>query len=375
MIIVFMLIGALLVYLIMEYIYQKKWNKNLTVVIRFSKNNITAGEEAELIEVVTNRKWLPLPYINVKYQVDRSIVFEDGTDNFAVSDMVYRNDIFSLLMNQRITRRTRIACNRRGVYIIDKAQMVSTGMFMNDVMVADVKQSAELVVYPERADVEGLEVTYNKLMGNIERNRHLYEDPFAFRGIRDYVSTDALSAVNWKASARTGQLMVNQYNETTSQQVCILLNLEPEGALVRENLSEASISIASGLAQKLIESGIQVSMISNGADIVTREPVNAEAASGFSHIDTINNLLARIDLKAGQIDFGKILLDMDSDNKGVIYCMISQNRRADLQHKFNRLAGTTEGSVWIAPYLKDEEIMIKDANAHYIGWEVDCHAN
>ena len=40
-----------------------------------------------------------------------------------------------------------------------------------------------------------------------------------------------MNLINWKASAKTGQLMVNQYNETTSPSVCILLNLESEGML------------------------------------------------------------------------------------------------------------------------------------------------
>ena len=46
--------------------------------------------------------------------------------------------------------------------------------------------------------------------------------------------------------------MVNQYNETVSRNVCILLNLESEGVLMQEDVIEQAISIAAGLAQMCI---------------------------------------------------------------------------------------------------------------------------
>ena len=50
------------------------------------------------------------------------------------------------------------------------------------------------------------------------------------------------------------------------QSVCILANVEPEGMLKQELLSETTISMASGLAQYLISQKINVSLISNGVE-------------------------------------------------------------------------------------------------------------
>ena len=101
-------------------------------------------------------------------------------------------------------------------------------------------------------------------MGAVEKNTYLNPDIFEFRGIREYDTHDTMNMINWKASARTGQLMVNQYKETMCQSVCILANVEPEGMLKQELLSETTISMASGLAQYLISQKINVSLISNG---------------------------------------------------------------------------------------------------------------
>ena len=91
--------------------------------------------------------------------------------------------------------------------------------------------------------------------------KDLLEDKFVFAGIRDYQSYDSIRDVNWNACARTGKLMVNQYNETVSRNVCILLNLESEGVLMQEDVIEQAISIAAGLAQLLIGKGINVHFI------------------------------------------------------------------------------------------------------------------
>lgn len=120
MLIIVMLLGAGAVYMVLRKIYAALWYKNLTVRIDFSKKNAVCGETIELIETVTNKKRLPLPYINLKFQVNRAFRFEDGEENSVVSDNTYRNDIFSLMMYQKVTRKIPIKCTKR-VYLFNWA--------------------------------------------------------------------------------------------------------------------------------------------------------------------------------------------------------------------------------------------------------------
>ena len=115
MLIIVMLLGAGAVYMVLRKIYAALWYKNLTVRIDFSKKNAVCGETIELVETVTNKKRLPLPYINLKFQVNRAFRFEDGEENSVVSDNTYRNDIFSLMMYQKVTRKIPIKCTKRGI--------------------------------------------------------------------------------------------------------------------------------------------------------------------------------------------------------------------------------------------------------------------
>ena len=84
--------------------YRRRWDSGLLAKLSFDKNHLECGEEAALMVEIENRKLLPLPVFHLKYSVDRSFRFVDN-DNSAVTDLYYKNDAFSVIGNQKITRR------------------------------------------------------------------------------------------------------------------------------------------------------------------------------------------------------------------------------------------------------------------------------
>lgn len=87
--------------------------------------------------------------------------------------------------------------------------MVSSGLFMNDINLVGTNQNANIVVFPKQINPELTDITFSKIMGAVEKNTYLNPGIFEFRGIREYDTHDTMNMINWKASARTGQLMVN----------------------------------------------------------------------------------------------------------------------------------------------------------------------
>jgi uncharacterized protein (DUF58 family) len=254
--------------------------------------------------------------------------------------------------------------------------MVSTGAFMNDILAMTVEKNALITVYPEAVSADRLEIPFRQIIGNVERNRYLYEDKFVFRGIRDYESYDSFSQVNWKASARSGSLMVNQYNETISQEVCILLNMESNGMIRSEAVSEESISLAAGLVQMFVEQGIQTSLITNGRDCETKENIMIHGGSGLSHLNAVNTALARLDYQGELQGFAELLDMYEAENAAdkmtdKMYLMISENTRQNLQESYHRLDKNM--GVWIVPYQKGEERSFDMDSISVIEWEVKQH--
>ena len=312
--IILMLIGVVIVYNILRVTYRDNWSRNLSVDVTFSSNTATKGDTIKMVETVTNAKRMPLPCVNIKFSIDKNLVFGQDDNNSRITDKTYRNDVFSLLSNQRVTRKIDVLCARRGVYRLEAIETVFAGAFMNDIMINNKNVNHMITVYPKPENVNNLLQVNNSILGELERRKYLLEDKFVFAGIRDYQSYDSIRDVNWNASARTGKLMVNQYNETVSRNVCILLNLESEGVLMQEDVIEQAISIAAGLAQLLIGKGINVSTIlmnlgidstafGFAAGFTGEEIIREVEAMGIrSDFIKIDSGISRINLKLKNID-------------------------------------------------------------------------
>ncbi len=370
---ILMSIAVLLVMYIIRKIYIKNWSHGIEADIEVSKNTTFPGDELILTETVVNRKWLPLPMVTVKFEVDRSFVFGNDVVNTNVSDYSYKSDVFSLLFYQKITRNIPLVCTRRGYYKINRLDIVSTDIMMDKTLTTYFDIDKAVTVYPAEVLSDDIDIPYRRIMGTVLTRQYTYEDPFEFLGIRQYQTYDSLKAVNWTASAKTGELKVNVHAYTASQQVCILLNLENDGVWSYEDLKEKAISMACSLACRLTRQAVSVSLLSNGRDILTGNELVIEAGCDDGHRSSIMTALARIDLKKQSRDFEAVIEEHVKElGNDMIYCMISTSRRIPLQKYFVELAGGASDSMWIYPCHKSFE-----RNFDYLGgtdvvcWEVE----
>lgn len=375
MTLILVVIGAALVYILQNRIYQKYWKKSLEVSVAFEKKQAVKGETVNLIEVVTNNKLLPLLMLHLKFTVDRKLKFTDMEDNVSVSDKCYKNDIFSLLFYQKITRTLPFVCLGRGFFTITEADVVSSNLFLNVQYVEHMPLYTEITVFPELADGERLEIPFRKMMGELLTKRYLYEDPFEFRGIREYSTSDTMSSINWKATARTGELKVNVHDYTASQEICILLNLESETNWESDVLMEECISIAAGICEKFFAADVGVKICSNGCDLYSKQPVYLEAGSSSLHMDAILSGLARIDLKLPMQKFTKVLEEpVSKETENTLYIMVSVASGMNLQDAYENLAQKSSKAMWILPYSHRPEFEIKNCpSVDVVPWEVTAN--
>ena len=370
---ILMSIAVLFVIYIIRKIYIKNWSHGIEADIEVSKNTTFPGDELILTETVVNRKWLPLPMVTVKFEVDRSFVFGNEVVNTNVSDYSYKSDVFSLLFYQKITRNIPLVCTRRGYYKINRLDIVSTDVMMDKTLTTYFDIDKAVTVYPAEVLSDDIDIPYRRIMGTVLTRQYTYEDPFEFLGIRQYQTYDSLKDVNWTASAKTGELKVNVHAHTASQQVCILLNLENDGVWNYEDLKEKAISMACSLACRLTRQAVSVSLLSNGRDILTGNELVIEAGCDDGHRSSIMTALARIDLKKQSRDFEAVIEEHVKElGNDMIYCMISTSGRIPLQKYFVELTGGASDSMWIYPCHKSFE-----RNFDYLGgmdvvcWEVE----
>ena len=255
-------LGFLLLALLWNQYYAKHWHKNLMITLNFLQEFVYAGDQAEMTEQIENRKRLVLPVLEVAFHVDKKLAFHD-CENTSVSDFTYKRDIFALLGNQRVTRKLTLNCTHRGYYRIDRSYLTAFSMLHRRRFSIEFPADTELYVYAARTNVSNILVTCERLMGSVQCAKRLFEDPFAYASIREYTVTDPMKTINWKASARTGELMVNTFESTHMEKVMLFLDVEDSGILKYEYLTEDSISVAASLAQKMIAKGMEVGLCTN----------------------------------------------------------------------------------------------------------------
>ncbi|WP_027438054.1 DUF58 domain-containing protein [Lachnospira multipara] len=367
--IILMFIGVLLVVFIVNRVYKKNWTKALKMNVTFEDKNVLRGDKTNLILSVTNAKKLPLPMINTKFKLDPSFIFTNADANSTKTDNVYRNDCFALGPNTKITRKVEILATKRGVYNLSEAQMVFSGIFMDEVNVLKQNLTGFITVYPKAVDVDKIGIVKTRLEGDLNKRKYLFEDKFAFRGIREYNYNDNLKLVNWKASAKQGNLMVNEYDESMSKNVCILLNLEKDRELENLSLLESSIELAAGFANKFTNQRANICLYSNGVDFVGEGEVSVELGSGISHLKAINTVLARIDASKEKRDFKEVLNNLVID-ESYVYVIIGANRQKDLLDLINEKFKNSPNSLWLVPVLPLEELKI-DTNLSLCKYEVN----
>lgn len=371
--ILLIIIGAIfLVVHQLKKMYIHNWDKGITATLDISHQAVYPGTEIILTETITNRKWLPLPIIKVKFEVDRSFKFAESVENTNVTDKSYKSDAFSIMCFQRIIRRIPVTCTQRGYYWIENMDVVSSDIMMDSVLGAEFPIKKSITVYPASVDSQIVDVIYQGIMGDILTKQYIYDDPFEFRGIREYQNYDNMKTINWKASAKTGEWKVNMHDFTARQEVCILLNLENEGIWEYETLKENSISMACSLACRLAAQGIGVSIISNGTDKMTGETIYIGSGSDEGHQQNILMTLSRIDLKESFEDFAKILSEGYSKwEMSQMPILISINKKESIQKEYQKIAKKAGNAIWVCPYHSDMKCDIVDyPELKVMKWEV-----
>lgn len=337
------------------------WDHRLTADAVFSEKQVREGEAAQLIASVENRKIIPITTVKVNVAVERGLDFLDQS-NLAISDKNYRSEIFSLRGNERVIRDIPLFCARRGYYHIGGIDLVGNDLFYTRRFMAHRKVDSSICVLPGKADARQLMVATQKMSGETVVRSSDCDDPFTFRGIRQYQPFDAIRDINWKASAKTGDLRVNIHDFTADQEIAMVLDTQWDALLRPESLLEESIRIAASLAEEFVAKGIMTSLETNGRDCLTDEVFSIGSGANVQHSDAIAYGLARLKLSDQREDTLAALLEgqverMDAQpNRKVSWVLISTQTGDAVRRQWERLRERAVKAYWIVPTHDGSEL-------------------
>ncbi len=371
------ILGATAVYCLQMLFFKLLWNHNLTADARFSENQATEGDTIQLIATVENRKMLPITTVKVNVALDRGLEFQDQS-NLAISDKNYRSEIFSLRSFERVVRDIPLYCEKRGFYTIDGIDLVGNDLFYTRQFLARQNIRSSLCVFPGKAEARQLLIATQKMSGETVVRSSDCDDPFTFRGIRQYQTFDSIRDINWKASAKTGDLRVNIHDFTADQEIGIILDTEWDSLLKPEALLEESIRICASLADEFISKSITTAVITNGHDCMTGETFSMKGGANAQHSSAIQYGLARIRLERhrGEATLPDLLRAqierMDAQpNRKVTWVLISTQSTPRIAQLWHEMCERAVKAYWIVPAHSSSDVpeeIIQDPDVMY--WEV-----
>jgi len=244
------------------------------------------GEPINVNVRVENLSAQKIDQIHIEDFVDSALSIERG-DNRSTT---------SLNPNGLIELSYTISSPTRGRYLIGPLHVNVRDLFGFNELTAAVETLDQVLVLPKIENLGSLELRSKRIgpwPGNIPSKST--GPGTEFFELRPYVSGDELRRINWKASAKRGGLVSNEYESERVTDVLVVVDCS-EGALSRFfpfNAEEFEIELAASLCSQLLLQGNRVGLLAYGAERTWVPP-----AFGKRHLLRILSGLAI--LKAGK---------------------------------------------------------------------------
>ena len=259
-----------------------------------------------------------------------------------------------------------LRCSRRGAYQVGPLVAVASdplGLAERETVVAE---PFELVVHPRIELVADRPLTRQ------------YEDPpirppvskpwpsgLEFYGMREYVPGDDLRRIVWRASARTGKIMVREAEQGITDRVTIILDTD-RGAHSRDGEGysesfETGVRIAASLAVRHLREGYEVRNECNGGSLT--RPVR-----GVNSQLPVLDAYARVELDREPLP--KVIMRLLASSQRDAHNILITPRLTPLEAAQLRLLLNTGVSIMVVALLWDDANAGTVATAASLGCQV-----
>ncbi len=171
-------------------------------------------------------------------------------------------------------------------------------------------EPADLFVHPRTTALDGPAAGFLKDLEGLPTTE-LSSADVSFHALRDYVPGDDRRHIHWKTTARTGKLMVRQFEETRRAHMAVALSVNTD-EYGREEDFELAISVAASLGRQAIKEARELSVVTQ------RGPVRCE--TGKNLLDEMTRLAGHT-RRGNAVDLARSLSD-SVPNASVVFFVV-----------------------------------------------------
>ncbi len=268
----------------------------LEVSVTIAPGRVVAGEELVATVTVSNRKPLPLPWLDLRLFVPEGIELARVVPELPVAKG-WVDAGFAPRGHERLIVRFPLVVTRRGAYAIGPVRLRASDWLGFLSVERTDPVDLTLVAYPAPLATRDRHVPSLRPLAETAVRRGLLPDPLRFRGVREHRSGDPRKDIHWKASARLGELQTKLYEPATSLDAVFLVNVasyEQYWVQADPEAAELVVSAAADLVRQAAAAGRQVGLVTNGIDNLTHERPRSALARGPRALTRSLEILARL---------------------------------------------------------------------------------
>ena len=267
-----------------------------------SVRKVNAGETIELYETLENSGFLPLLWLKIETRFNEALYFLKN-DNTSVAAVTFHRSVFTAPPYRRIRRTYKVVCTRRGYYKLGASSVTSGDLMGIETSSISFDCHADLYVYPIPLPWQSLSLPTRTWLGEWVVRRFIFPDPFMPAGVRDYAPGDPLHQIHWKASAKTGALVVHRHSYTADANLLVCFNIDAaagqwaQADVIQSESMEQDVRLLATVLHFALTNGMSAALHTNSISRADGEEVSVSSGYGISHRETLFTALAEMQFR------------------------------------------------------------------------------
>ena len=232
-------------------------HSDLEINREVSAVNVYKGDDINVVLTIKNKSYRRTQQLEVFDNVPHEMKMRKGVNLMRLN----------LGPGQTTTIRYTVRCPLRGHYTLGPTSVRYRNAFNLFVSETSVADRSDITVFPQVRDVE--EALIRSDVPKMYTGATTLKTPgqgMEFYALREYFPGDSFRSINWKAFARTGELMVNEKTRDAVTDVFIILDTRDVARIgtVLKNPLEMGTVAAASIANYFIKRRDSVSLVTYG---------------------------------------------------------------------------------------------------------------
>lgn len=239
------------------YLMIKHHEKNIQVFHSVGSETIQSGEVLDIEYRVASSSFLPISHMEIVFQMDKRL----ATDA-ALKEVAF------LRSQDTLPYLRKLICPYRGFYEVGQVALKIYDPLMLHQRELFFKHAIDVTVYPKVLPMSALNFDPEDAFGTLKANRRSLTDHTNIVNIRDYERGDPLKNIHWKLSAKQGELLTKEFEETIVTRLVVVLD-GYEGHFshgLTLGDEELMVSFCASLIKALLDVHAQLRLYINGVE-------------------------------------------------------------------------------------------------------------